>query len=138
EGKGGGGKTMVISKGKVFEKGGVNTSVVFGDVTEDMRKYLNINGSRWFAGGISLILHPVNPFVPAVHANFRYFELYHRQGEVIDQWFGGGCDLTPYYLFEEDVKHFHQTYKRACAPFGEDLYPRFKKWCDDYFVNKHR
>lgn len=136
--EGGGGKTRVISNGNVFEKGGVNTSVVFGDVTDLMRRQLQIDGKKWFASGLSLIIHPLNPFVPTVHANWRYFELYDENDNVVDQWFGGGTDLTPYYLFEEDAIHFHQTLKNANDPFGKDLYPLYKKRCDDYFVNYHR
>ena len=136
--EGGGGKTRVIANGKVFEKGGVNTSVVFGEVTDTMRTQLKIEGDRWFACGLSIVLHPVNPFVPTVHCNYRMFELYNEKNEVIDRWFGGGTDLTPYYLFEEDVKHFHQTYKDVCDEFNSSFYPTFKKNCDDYFVNWHR
>lgn len=135
---GGGGKTRLISNGNVFEKGGVNTSVVFGDVTEAMRKKLNITGDKWFACGLSLVIHPVNPFVPTVHANYRMFELYNKNDELTDRWFGGGTDLTPYYLFPEDATHFHTTYKNICDSFGTDLYPKFKIECDDYFVNHHR
>ncbi|MEX6685863.1 oxygen-dependent coproporphyrinogen oxidase [Danxiaibacter flavus] len=136
--EGGGGKTRVISNGNVFEKGGVNTSVVFGDVTEPMRVHLKMNGAKWFACGLSLVLHPMNPFVPTVHCNYRMFELYDGHGEVIDRWFGGGTDLTPYYLFDEDAKHFHQLHKDACDKFDTSLYELFKKDCDNYFVNKHR
>jgi coproporphyrinogen III oxidase len=136
--EGGGGKTRVIANGNVFEKGGVNTSVVFGEVTDAMRTQLKINGVKWFAAGLSLVIHPVNPFVPTVHCNYRMFELYDKSGEVIDRWFGGGTDLTPYYLFQEDAKHFHQTYKDACDDFDPSFYPRFKKDCDNYFVNWHR
>ena len=136
--EGGGGKTRVIANGNVFEKGGVNTSVVFGEVTDAMRTALKINGTKWFACGLSLVIHPLNPFVPTVHCNYRMFELYNENDEVMDRWFGGGTDLTPYYLFEEDAKHFHQTYKNVCNEFDPALYPRFKKWCDDYFVNTHR
>ena len=136
--EGGGGKTRVIANGNVFEKGGVNTSVVFGEVTDAMRTQLKINGATWFAAGLSLVIHPVNPFVPTVHCNYRMFELYDKSGEVIDRWFGGGADLTPYYLFQEDAKHFHQTYKDACDDFDPSFYPRFKKDCDNYFVNWHR
>jgi coproporphyrinogen III oxidase len=136
--EGGGGKTRVISGGNVFEKGGVNTSVVFGSVSEAMKTQLKINGAKWFACGLSLVLHPVNPFVPTVHCNYRMFELYNEKDEVIDRWFGGGTDLTPYYLFEEDAKHFHQTYKNVCDEFDLSFYPIFKKNCDDYFVNTHR
>jgi len=135
---GGGGKTRVISNGNVFEKGGVNTSVVFGDVTDVMRKQLNIEGDKWFACGLSLVIHPLNPFVPTVHCNYRMFELYNEKDEVVDRWFGGGTDLTPYYLFEEDARHFHQTYKNACDLFDASFYPTFKEECDNYFVNWHR
>lgn len=136
--EGGGGKTRVISNGAVFEKGGVNTSVVYGDVTDAMRTGLKINGAKWFACGLSLVIHPLNPFVPTVHCNYRMFELYNEGDEVIDRWFGGGTDLTPYYLFEEDARHFHQTYKDACDRFDPAFYPRFKEVCDNYFVNFHR
>lgn len=135
---GGGGKTRVIAHGNVFEKGGVNTSVVHGKVTDVMRSALKIEGAEWFACGLSLVIHPVNPFVPTVHCNYRMFELYDEKGNVIDRWFGGGTDLTPYYLFEEDAKHFHLVYKTACDRFDPELYPRFKEACDEYFVNHHR
>lgn len=136
--EGGGGKTRVIANGNVIEKGGVNSSIVFGDVTDAMRTQLKINGAKWFACGLSLVIHPLNPFVPTVHCNYRMFELYNENDEVIDRWFGGGTDLTPYYLFEEDAKHFHQTYKNACDAFDVSFYPKFKKECDNYFVNWHR
>lgn len=141
--EGGGGKTRVIANGNVFEKGGVNTSIVFGDVTDAMRSQLKIEGDKWWACGLSLVLHPINPFVPTVHCNYRMFELYKNSpksepSQVIDRWFGGGTDLTPYYLFEEDAKHFHQTYKNACDAFDLSFYPRFKEECDNYFVNWHR
>ena len=136
--EGGGGKTRVMANGAVFEKGGVNTSVVFGDVTDAMRTGLKINGAKWFACGLSLVLHPLNPFVPTVHCNYRMFELYNENEEVMDRWFGGGTDLTPYYLFEEDALHFHQTYKTVCDRFDPAFYPEFKNACDNYFVNFHR
>jgi coproporphyrinogen III oxidase len=136
--QGGGGKSRLIENGKVFEKGGVNTSVVYGDVSDAMRTQLKIDGSKWFACGLSLVLHPVNPFVPTVHANWRYFELYNESGERIDRWFGGGTDLTPYYLFKEDATHFHETLKQTLDPFGKELYPLYKKDCDHYFSNQHR
>lgn len=149
--EGGGGKTRVIANGNLFEKGGVNTSVVFGEVTDAMRNQLKIEGQSWFACGLSLVLHPINPFVPTVHCNYRMFEIYNNEGAstspppggqggsgVSDRWFGGGTDLTPYYLFEEDAKHFHQTYKNACDAFDSSFYPTFKKECDNYFVNWHR
>ena len=136
--EGGGGKTRVIANGNVFEKGGVNSSVVFGEVTSQMRAGLGIEGDKWFACGLSLVIHPLNPFVPTVHANYRMFELYNAQVEVIDRWFGGGTDLTPFYLFDDDAIHFHQTYKNALDAFDVAFYPDFKKHCDNYFVNTHR
>lgn len=136
--EGGGGTTRVIANGKVFEKGGVNTSIVFGDVTEAMRTQLKIDGDKWFACGLSLVIHPHNPFVPTVHANYRMFELYDKADNLIDSWFGGGTDLTPYYLNETDAVHFHKTYKDACDKLDVAFYPEFKKTCDNYFVNWHR
>lgn len=151
EGRGGGGRTKVIANGNVFEKGGVNTSVVFGEVTEAMRSQLKIpplgGGGAWFACGLSLVIHPFNPFVPTVHCNYRMFEVYDKEnasqqipplGGGGARWFGGGTDLTPYYLFEEDAKHFHQTYKDVCDKFDPSFYPTFKQECDNYFVNSHR
>jgi len=136
--EGGGGITKVMSEGKVFEKAGVNTSAVHGELPASMVEALGVKGKQFFACGISLVFHPVNPFVPTVHANWRYFELYNDQQELIDSWFGGGSDLTPYYIFEEDGKHFHRTLKAAMDPFGTEYYPRFKQQCDNYFINKHR
>jgi len=138
EGKGGGGLTKVIQHGNVFEKGGVNTSVVYGHTSGKMKKFLGIDGSKWFAAGLSLVIHPQNPFVPTVHCNYRMFELYDDNDMMIDRWFGGGTDLTPYYLFEEDAKHFHLIYKNVCDPFDITFYEMFKKECDNYFVNTHR
>jgi coproporphyrinogen III oxidase len=135
---GGGGRTRVISGGKVIEKGGVNTSVVWGKVNDAMRTQLKLDGASWFACGLSLVIHPLNPYVPTTHANWRYFELYDEAGSVTDRWFGGGSDLTPYYLFEEDARHFHRTFRDAMDPFGKERYPAYKRWCDEYFVNKHR
>lgn len=137
---GGGGKTRVIEKGDVFEKGGVNISTVHGELPEPIKKHFNVNDGWFWAGGISLVVHPKSPMVPTVHANFRYFELYddEEMNNPVDGWFGGGADLTPYYLYEEDARHFHQTYKKACDKHGEDLYPEFKKQCDEYFYNSHR
>jgi coproporphyrinogen III oxidase len=136
--EGGGGKTRVIANGKVFEKGGVNTSVVYGPVTDAMRQQLKIDGDNWFACGLSLVIHPLNPFVPTVHCNYRMFELYDKNHTVTDRWFGGGTDLTPYYLFDEDAIHFHSTYKKVCDEFDPSFYPAFKRECDHYFVNTHR
>lgn len=136
--EGGGGRTRVIAHGDVIEKGGVNTSVVFGKVTDAMRTQLKIEGDSWYACGLSIVIHPLNPFVPTIHCNYRMFELYNEKGEIKDRWFGGGTDLTPYYLFEDDAKHFHVTYKAACDRIDASFYPKFKKECDSYFVNHHR
>jgi coproporphyrinogen III oxidase len=135
---GGGGKSRIIENGKVFEKGGVNVSVVYGIVSDSMRTQLKIDGHKWFACGLSLVLHPLNPYVPTVHANWRYFELYNETDELIDRWFGGGTDLTPYYLFKEDATHFHRILKQTLDPFGKELYPLYKNDCDRYFANHHR
>ena len=136
--EGGGGKTRVISGGNVFEKGGVNTSAVHGVLPDAMQKAFNVPESNFFACGLSLVIHPLNPYVPTVHANWRYFELYDTEGKILDSWFGGGSDLTPYYLFEEDAIHFHGVLKTAMEPFGADKYPKHKQHCDEYFANKHR
>jgi coproporphyrinogen III oxidase len=137
---GGGGLTRVIEKGDVFEKGGVNISEVHGELPNPIKKHFNVENGWFWAGGLSLVIHPVNPMVPTVHANFRYFELYDDEGmtKPVDGWFGGGADLTPYYLWEEDAVHFHKTLKTACNEHGDDLYPDFKQQCDDYFFNHHR
>ena len=136
--EGGGGLSMVISDGNVFEKGGVNTSAVHGPLPLAMQQAFGVGESNFFACGLSLVIHPLNPYVPTVHANWRYFELYDKEGKLIDSWFGGGSDLTPYYIFEEDGKHFHTTLKKALDPFGEELYDKYKTNCDNYFINKHR
>ena len=136
--EGGGGKTRVIENGAIFEKGGVNISAVHGELPEVLRNQFGVKEGNFFACGLSLVLHPTNPFVPTVHANWRYFEMYNSQGEIVTQWFGGGQDLTPYYLFDEDATHFHQVCKIACDKHHADFYPKFKKQCDDYFWNAHR
>ncbi|MBX5438005.1 MAG: oxygen-dependent coproporphyrinogen oxidase [Thermoflavifilum sp.] len=135
---GGGGLTRIIENGKVFEKGGVNISAVYGELPESLRQLMHVQHPHFFAAGLSLVIHPQNPYVPTVHANWRYFELYDTNGRVVDCWIGGGSDLTPYYLFEEDARHFHQTLKQALDPFGKNLYPAFKQECDHYFRNLHR
>ncbi len=135
---GGGGRTRVIREGAVLEKGGVNTSEVFGELPEMMQQRLGVEGAEFYATGVSLVIHPLNPMVPTVHLNYRYFEMYNEDGTVRDAWFGGGADLTPYYLFEEDCVHFHQSHKEACDLIDPDFYPKFKVQCDEYFVNTHR
>lgn len=135
---GGGGRTRVIENGAVFEKGGVNISAVHGKLPESMQAYLKVEDADFFACGLSLVLHPKNPMVPTTHANWRYFELYDKQGNVSKSWFGGGQDLTPYYLFEKDAQHFHQVCKKACDKHATEFYPKYKKRCDEYFWNTHR
>jgi coproporphyrinogen III oxidase len=136
--EGGGGRTRVIENGAVFEKGGVNVSEVHGPLPPAMQQYFNVGEVDFFACGLSLVLHPKNPMVPTVHANWRYFEMYDKQGNTIDQWFGGGQDLTPYYLFEEDAIHFHEVCKKACDIHDPNFYGQYKKDCDNYFWNSHR
>ncbi|MCF8713721.1 oxygen-dependent coproporphyrinogen oxidase [Joostella atrarenae] len=136
--EGGGGRTRVIENGAVFEKGGVNISAVHGPLPKAMQAYFKVEDCDFFACGLSLVLHPKSPMVPTVHANWRYFEMYDKQGNIIDSWFGGGQDLTPYYLFDEDAIHFHQTCKTACDKHNKKFYPEYKKKCDEYFWNAHR
>lgn len=136
--EGGGGKTRVIENGAVFEKGGVNISSVHGELPETMQQYFGVKDANFFACGLSLVLHPKSPMVPTVHANWRYFEMYDKEGNVVDRWFGGGQDLTPYYLFEEDALHFHQVCKTACDGHNDDFYKTYKAKCDEYFWNSHR
>ena len=136
--EGGGGRTRVIENGTIFEKGGVNISAVHGELPEVLRKQFNADEGTFFACGLSLVLHPINPMIPTVHANWRYFEMYDTTGEMVTQWFGGGQDLTPYYLFEEDAIHFHTVCKNVCDSYSPDFYSTFKKNCDDYFWNAHR
>lgn len=136
--EGGGGRTRVIQNGAVFEKGGVNISEVHGALPESMQQYFGVKDADFFACGLSLVLHPKSPMVPTVHANWRYFEMYNKEGEIVDQWFGGGQDLTPYYLIDEDAKHFHSICKKACDAHNPTFYPTYKKRCDKYFYNAHR
>ena len=136
--EGGGGRTRVIENGAVFEKGGVNISKVHGPLPKSMQNYFGVEDVDFFACGLSLVIHPKSPMVPTVHANWRYFEMYNKDGDIVDQWFGGGQDLTPYYLFDEDVVHFHRTCKQACDAHHPEFYPAYKKKCDEYFWNAHR
>ena len=137
--QGGGGRSRVLENGRVIEKGGVNFSHVFGNqlppsATEARPE---LAGRSFQAMGVSLVIHPKNPYAPTSHANVRFF-IAEKEGEAPVWWFGGGFDLTPYYGFEDDVVHWHRTAKAACDPFGKDIYPEFKSWCDDYFYLKHR
>src|SRR5690554_5120351 len=144
--EGGGGRTRVIENGAVFEKGGVNISAVHGALPETMQKAFNVGDVDFFACGLSLVIHPKNPMVPTVHANWRYFEMYDKNNGSSplgrsggdSSWFGGGQDLTPYYLFEEDARYFHQVCKTACDKHHPEFYPKYKKVCDEYFWNAHR
>ncbi|KAJ3093118.1 Coproporphyrinogen-III oxidase [Quaeritorhiza haematococci] len=147
--QGGMGKTVVLQDGKYFEKAGVGVSVVHGPVPAPLLKQMRARKKEdigegpfnMFAAGISLVFHPHNPNAPTVHFNYRYFELVDANGDSKEPkvwWFGGGCDLTPAYLYEEDAKHFHQTIKKVCDKHSPDYYPEFKKWCDDYFNITHR
>jgi coproporphyrinogen III oxidase len=133
---GGGGRTRTLTDGAVFEKGGVNVSAVFGDLSEGFAKELPGSGRRFYASGISLVIHPRSPHVPTVHANFRYLEK--GEGEGASAWFGGGSDLTPWILYDEDAIHFHRTWKDVCARHAAADHAHFKKWCDDYFFIPHR
>ncbi|SVB55085.1 uncharacterized protein METZ01_LOCUS207939, partial [marine metagenome] len=135
----GSGITSVICDGNVFEKGGVNFSIVEGNKMPNSATALRpeLEGRKYTALGVSLVLHPHNPYVPTVHANVRFFVAEEPDKEPI-WWFGGGFDLTPFYGFDEDAVHWHTTAKKACLPFGEKVYSQYKKWCDDYFYLEHR
>jgi len=137
--QGGGGRSRVLENGAVIEKGGVNFSHVFGDQLPPSATAARpeLAGRSFQAMGVSLVIHPKNPYAPTSHANVRFF-VAEKDGEEPVWWFGGGFDLTPYYGFEEDVVHWHQTARDACEPFGSEIYPEFKAWCDDYFYLKHR
>ena len=136
---GGGGRTRVLTQGAVFEQAGVNFSEVYGDSLPGSATAHRpeLAGRNFRAMGVSLVIHPHNPYVPTSHANVRFF-IAEKPGEDPVWWFGGGFDLTPYYGNKEDCKHWHQTAKLACDPFGEDTYDKYKTWCDEYFFLKHR
>ncbi len=136
---GGGGRTRVLAEGGVFEKAGVNYSMVHGEhlPASATAQRPELAGRSFRAMGVSLVIHPRNPYVPTSHANVRFF-IAEKPGEEPVWWFGGGFDMTPYYGFDEDCIHWHRTAKAACEPFGAETYPRLKQWCDDYFYLKHR
>ncbi|CAH8644642.1 unnamed protein product [Schistosoma rodhaini] len=142
---GGGGISCVLENGDVFEKAGVNISVISGNLSGQAVKEMRARHNeidpnkecKFFACGISSVIHPLNPYVPTTHFNFRYFEVDLGNNRKC-WWYGGGADLTPYYLFNEDAKHFHEQLKLACDQHDELFYPRFKKWCDNYFYLTHR
>lgn len=136
--EGGGGRTRIISNGDVFEKGGVNVSVVHGELPQLFKEKFNSKEATFYACGISLVIHPYSPKIPTVHANWRYFEMYDENNQLKTSWFGGGSDLTPYYLDKDDAKHFHTVNKKACDKHDPNYYLKFKKACDQYFYNSHR
>lgn len=148
--KGGGGQSMVLQNGTTFEKGGVNISVVHGKLPKEAvarmkADHANLHSKaedgsvNFFACGLSLVIHPHNPHAPTTHLNYRYFETSDPiTGELTGWWFGGGADLTPSYLYEEDARHFHLQHKNALDKYDTTLYPKYKKWCDEYFLIKHR
>ncbi|WP_431296308.1 oxygen-dependent coproporphyrinogen oxidase [Rahnella sp. PAMC 25559] len=137
--EGGGGQSRVLTNGAVFEQAGVNFSHVSGAMlpASATAHRPELAGRSFQAMGVSLVIHPLNPYVPTSHANVRFF-IAEKAGEAPVWWFGGGFDLTPYYGFEEDARHWHLTAQQLCQPFGDDVYPKYKKWCDDYFFIKHR
>lgn len=130
---GGGGRTRIMQQGNIIEKGGVNFSAVHGKLPEMIKKSFGVDEDEFFATGVSIVIHPNNPFVPIIHMNIRYFEL---NDEI--RWFGGGIDLTPHYVIEEDAQFFHQQMKNVCDIHHQDFYKDFKKWADDYFYVRHR
>ena len=136
---GGGGRSMVLRDGAIFEQAGVNYSEVYGDnlPASATAHRPELAGRQFRAMGVSLVIHPDNPYIPTSHANVRFF-VAEKPGEAPIWWFGGGFDLTPYYGFEEDCKHWHQIAKQACDPYGAERYAKYKKWCDEYFLVKHR
>ncbi|MBI3773696.1 MAG: oxygen-dependent coproporphyrinogen oxidase [Gammaproteobacteria bacterium] len=137
--QGGGGRTRVLTDGAVFEQAGVNFSHVFGNKlpASATAHRPELAGRNFQAMGVSLVIHPRNPYIPTSHANVRFF-IAEKEGEDPIWWFGGGFDLTPYYAFEDDVVHWHRVSRDACLPFGKEVYPRYKQWCDEYFFLKHR
>jgi coproporphyrinogen III oxidase len=140
---GGGGVTRVLGDGSTFEKAGVNRSRVEGDLDPHMAQRIGARAAlvepvRFFVTGMSVVIHPLSPMIPTVHLNVRYFEIVGTGGEPVDAWFGGGTDLTPTYPYPEDAVHFHRVLKGVCDSHHPSFYPRFKSWCDHYFVNTHR
>jgi len=137
--EGGGGRSRVLAEGAVFEKGGVNFSHVMGArmPASATAHRSELAGRSFEAMGVSLVMHPRNPYVPTSHANVRFF-IAEKEGEPPVWWFGGGYDLTPYYGFDDDCRHWHQVAEAACKPYGDDVYPKYKHWCDEYFFLKHR
>ncbi|MCL4140716.1 UNVERIFIED_CONTAM: hypothetical protein GTU68_004369, partial [Idotea baltica] len=142
----GGGITCVLQDGETFEKAGVNITVMRAPLSKKLQESMRARGKdlpedeqfTFFAAGVSSVIHPRNPHVPTIHFNYRYFEIQDKEGKQRDWWFGGGTDLTPYYLEEDDVKHFHRSLKTACDSYDKEAYSKYKKWCDDYFYIQFR
>ncbi len=136
---GGGGRTRVLKNGAVFEQAGVGYSKVFGDTLPPSASAQRpeLAGRSWLANGVSVVVHPRNPYVPTAHMNVRFFEAHKPDAEPV-WWFGGGFDLTPFYPLDEDCVHWHTVARDLCTPFGGEVYPKYKKWCDEYFFIKHR
>ncbi|HEY2583907.1 MAG TPA: oxygen-dependent coproporphyrinogen oxidase, partial [Mucilaginibacter sp.] len=137
---GGGGRTRIIQNGNIFEKGGVNFSAVHGQLPDSVKKALKVEEDDFFATGVSIVIHPNHPMVPIIHMNIRYFEMPSSFGIGSEpvRWFGGGIDLTPHYIIENDASYFHANLKSVCDKYNHDFYHRFKSWADDYFFIKHR
>ena len=136
---GGGGRTRVIQNGNILEKGGVNFSAVHGKLPEVMQKALKVESDDFFATGVSIVIHPNHPLVPIIHMNIRYFEMLNTpDGQEPVRWFGGGIDLTPHYVFDDDARFFHGQLKAVCDKYNADFYSKFKTWADNYFFIKHR
>ena len=130
---GGGGRTRILQNGNVIEKGGVNFSAVHGKLPEAIKKAFKVDSDEFFATGVSIVMHPSNPFVPIIHMNIRYFEM-----DEQTRWFGGGIDLTPHYVIDTDARYFHHLLKQTCDEFDASFYPKFKEHADNYFYIKHR
>ncbi|WP_259070222.1 oxygen-dependent coproporphyrinogen oxidase [Mucilaginibacter sp. X4EP1] len=137
---GGGGRTRIIQNGNIFERGGVNFSAVYGQLPDSMKKALKVDQDNFFATGVSIVIHPNHPMVPIIHMNIRYFEMPQVNGSEAEplRWFGGGIDLTPHYIFDNDAVYFHEYLRSVCKAYSTDFYHRFKLWADDYFFIKHR
>jgi coproporphyrinogen III oxidase len=134
---GGGGRTRIIQNGNVLEKAGVNFSAVHGKLPDSIKKAFGVSEDDFFATGVSIVIHPNNPWIPIIHMNIRYFEMLSESGKEM-RWFGGGIDLTPHFVIEEDARFFHRALKHTCDTFHSDFYSKFKNWADDYFFIKHR
>ena len=134
---GGGGRTRIIQNGSVLEKAGVNFSAVHGKLPDSIKKAFGVSEDDFFATGVSIVIHPNSPWIPIIHMNIRYFEMLGETGKEM-RWFGGGIDLTPHFVIEDDARFFHRSLKQTCDKFHSDFYSKFKNWADDYFFIKHR